>query len=67
MAISKRINGKSSLEPFPPGYYEEYEILNDGRTKLLRSINYHKPGDTPSFAVYTPWASKYMTLLKVVN
>ncbi|XP_014473133.1 PREDICTED: asparagine synthetase [glutamine-hydrolyzing] [Dinoponera quadriceps] len=57
MAISKRINGKSVLEPFPPGHYEEYEILNDGRTKFLKCVNYHKPGDKPSFQVHTPWVA----------
>lgn len=60
MAISKRVNGLSILEPFPPGHYEEYEILNDGRTKFLKSVNYHKPGDKPSFQVYTPWIGEYM-------
>lgn len=55
LEISKRINGKWTLEPFRPGYYEEYEILHDGRTKILSNINYHKPGDKPSFHVYVPW------------
>lgn len=52
MAISKHINGKWMLKPFPPGYYEEYEILSDGRTKLLESCRYHKPGDKPFFNTY---------------
>ncbi|EFN79560.1 asparagine synthetase [glutamine-hydrolyzing] [Harpegnathos saltator] len=57
MAISKRIKGKSILEPFPPGHYEEYSILNDGRTKFLKSVNYHKPSDKPSFQAYIPWSA----------
>lgn len=59
MSISKHVNGKSILEPFPPGYYEEYEILKDGRTTLLKCMNYHKPGDKPYFQVYTPWISEF--------
>lgn len=55
MAISKHINGKWSLEPFLPGHYEEYEILHDGRTKLLESCHYYKPGDKPSFHPYISW------------
>ncbi|XP_025989716.1 asparagine synthetase [glutamine-hydrolyzing] [Solenopsis invicta] len=54
MAISKHINGTYSLEPFPPGYYEEYEILHDGRAKLLNSRKYYKPGDKPAFHTYIP-------------
>ncbi|KAL6261199.1 hypothetical protein P5V15_008724 [Pogonomyrmex californicus] len=55
MAISKHINGKWVLEPFPPGHYEIYDILHDGRTKLVESCHYHKPGDKPSFHTYVPW------------
>lgn len=58
MAISKRLNGSWILEPFLPGHYEEYEILNDGRTRFLKSVNYHKPGDKPSFQTYTPWTGE---------
>ncbi|XP_076231024.1 asparagine synthetase [Calliopsis andreniformis] len=55
MEITKQITSKWVLEPFPPGHYEEYEILNDGRTKLLTRVNYHKPGDKPNFQVYIPY------------
>ncbi|KOC69684.1 Asparagine synthetase [glutamine-hydrolyzing] [Habropoda laboriosa] len=55
IGVSKQITSKWILEPFPPGYYEEYEILNDGRTKLLTKTNYYKPGDKPSFETYVPW------------
>lgn len=58
MAITKSINNKWTLEPFSPGHYEEYEILDDGRTKFLKNVNYYNPGDKPSFQVYVPWASK---------
>lgn len=53
--ISKHLTSKWTLEPFPPGHYAEYEILEDGRTKLLKTVNYFKPGDKPSFQVYVPW------------
>lgn len=55
MAISKHIKGKWTMTPFPPGHHEEYEILQDGRTKLLESRRYHKPGDKPHFLTYVPW------------
>ncbi|XP_076295914.1 asparagine synthetase isoform X2 [Lasioglossum baleicum] len=55
IGLTKQINSKWTLKPFPPGHYEEYEILNDGRTKLLSTVNYFKPGDKPSFQVHTPW------------
>lgn len=58
MEITKQLSKLTSkwiLEPFPPGHYEEYEILNDGRAKLLTKVNYHKPGDKPKFQVYIPW------------
>lgn len=29
--------------------------MNDGRTELLQTVNFHKPGDRPNFLVYTPW------------
>lgn len=54
MAILKRINSKCVLEPFPPGHYEIYEILDNGRTKLLESVSYHTPGDKPVFQVCIP-------------
>lgn len=58
MEISKHINNKWTLEPFSPGHYEEYEILNDGQIKLLKSVHYYKPGDKPSFQVHVPWISE---------
>lgn len=53
--ITKQIKSKWTLEPFPPGFYEEYEILNDGRTKLLNKVNYYKPGDKPAFRTSVPY------------
>ncbi|XP_078052229.1 asparagine synthetase [Augochlora pura] len=53
--LTKRMKSEWTLKPFSPGYYEEYEILPNGSTKLLSTVNYFKPGDKPSFQVYTPW------------
>ncbi|CAK9825316.1 Asparagine synthetase [glutamine-hydrolyzing] [Anthophora retusa] len=55
IGISKQITSKWTLEHFPPGYYNEYEIQSDGRAKLLTKVNYHKPGDKPSFKTSVPW------------
>ncbi|KZC10130.1 Asparagine synthetase [glutamine-hydrolyzing], partial [Dufourea novaeangliae] len=55
MEITKQITSKWVLEPFQPGHYMEYEIFNDGRTKQLSKVNYHIPGDKPSFKVHTDW------------
>lgn len=55
MTISKHIKGKWLLKPLPSGYYEEYEILSDGRVKLLESCRYYKPGDKPLFNTHVPW------------
>ncbi|KAH0948868.1 hypothetical protein HN011_001280 [Eciton burchellii] len=57
MEIVKCINSSWTLEPFSPGHYEEYEILHDGRTKLLRNVNYYKLSDKPSFKVHIPWTA----------
>lgn len=48
--ISKDLNnGSATLEPFPPGTFEEYSLSEDGKAKLIRSGVYHTPGDKPSF------------------
>lgn len=53
--MTDQMSGTWTLEPFPPGHYEEYRILPDGTVKLLKTVNYHKPGDKPSFDVFVPW------------
>lgn len=52
------MKGEWSLEPFLPGHFEEYRLLPDGHVKLLKTVNYHKPGDKPSFKVAVPWNGK---------
>ncbi|KAF5299372.1 hypothetical protein FQR65_LT09413 [Abscondita terminalis] len=42
------------LEPFPPGTFEEYELLENGKTKMIRSEVYHRPGDRPNFKLFVP-------------
>ncbi|XP_015108849.1 asparagine synthetase [glutamine-hydrolyzing] [Diachasma alloeum] len=57
IGLADQMAGTWTLEPFPPGHYEEYRLLPDGKVKLLRTVNYHKPGDKPSFDVSVPWQS----------
>nr|XP_003706652.1 PREDICTED: asparagine synthetase [glutamine-hydrolyzing] [Megachile rotundata] len=61
VGITNQVTSKYVLEPFPPGYYEEYEILDDYRVKLLSKVNYHKTEEKPSFQVYTPWNELHST------
>lgn len=56
MGIAEELNGAGwKLEPFPPGTFEEYELLDDGSVKLLRQVKYHSPGDKPSFKTAVPY------------
>ncbi|XP_046594037.1 asparagine synthetase [glutamine-hydrolyzing] isoform X2 [Neodiprion lecontei] len=56
MGLMETMNGDSGkLEPFLPGHYEEYSILENGSVELSKRVHYHKPGDKPSFHVYVPW------------
>ncbi|XP_002732808.1 asparagine synthetase [glutamine-hydrolyzing]-like [Saccoglossus kowalevskii] len=38
------------LMPFPPGHYESYDLLNNGKVKLLETVRYHSIGETPKWA-----------------
>lgn len=54
--ISEDLNGyKKKLEPFPPGTYEEYDLLDNGTVKLVHSQKFFSPGDKPSFKTFVPW------------
>ncbi|KAJ8946246.1 hypothetical protein NQ318_004615 [Aromia moschata] len=49
-SIEFEINGhERKLEPFPPGTFEEYDLLENGKVKLVRSQRYFSPGDKPTF------------------
>ncbi|XP_018332735.1 asparagine synthetase [glutamine-hydrolyzing]-like [Agrilus planipennis] len=37
------------LEPFSPGTFEEYKLMENGTVKFLNSQRFHKPTDTPVF------------------
>ncbi|KAF2900941.1 hypothetical protein ILUMI_05244 [Ignelater luminosus] len=55
-SIAEQLNGEGrKLEPFPPGTFEEYELLENGTTKLLHQEIFHKPGDRPSFRPFMPY------------
>ena len=50
MGLANGQNGdKKTIEPFTPGTFEEYDILENGGAKLVRSQIFHLPGDRPSF------------------
>ncbi|XP_060517860.1 asparagine synthetase [glutamine-hydrolyzing] [Cylas formicarius] len=54
--VGDELNGHSKiLKPFPPGSYEEYDILENGTVKLVRSETYFLPGVKPSFKTFVPW------------
>lgn len=56
VAIEQELNGEGkTLEPFPPGTFEEYDLLEDGKVKLVRSQKYFSPGDKPSFEPFLPY------------
>lgn len=58
MDLTKSMKGAAwKIEPFPPGHYEEYSISENGTAKLLKKVQYHKPGDKPSFVTFVPWES----------
>ncbi|XP_028142034.2 asparagine synthetase [glutamine-hydrolyzing] [Diabrotica virgifera virgifera] len=56
VGIEKDLNGESKkIEPFPPGTFEEYDLLENGKVKLVRSQRYFSPGDRPSFKPFLPY------------
>ncbi|CAH1099767.1 unnamed protein product [Psylliodes chrysocephalus] len=53
--IEKELNGEGkTLEPFPPGSYAEYDLLENGKTILAKAEKYFKPGVKPSFLPFLP-------------
>ncbi|XP_014231151.1 asparagine synthetase [glutamine-hydrolyzing] [Trichogramma pretiosum] len=54
--ISNMLKGEHKMEPFPPGTYEEYDVLENGRVKFVRRHRYHEPGLKPTFKPFLPWA-----------
>ncbi|XP_034945074.1 asparagine synthetase [glutamine-hydrolyzing] [Chelonus insularis] len=55
MNLIDQVTDEWTLKPFPPGHYEKYQILPDGKVKLVETVNYYKPGDKPSFIPRVPW------------
>lgn len=56
--ILSEFNGESKkLVPFPPGTFEEYDLLENGKVKLVRSVRYFNPGDKPAFLPFLPYES----------
>lgn len=55
-SISQQVNGDEwSIEPFPPGTFEEYQLLDDGKAKFIRREKFHGPGDRPTFKPFVPY------------
>lgn len=55
-AIVDELNGhKKTLEPFPPGFFEEYDLLENERVKLVQSKRFFSPGDKPTLKTFVPW------------
>lgn len=64
IGLAEELNGsKWKLQPFPPGTFEEYELLDDGTVKLLREVKYHKPGDKPHFNTLVPYESNIIIII----
>ncbi|XP_048504777.1 asparagine synthetase [glutamine-hydrolyzing] isoform X2 [Athalia rosae] len=56
MGLTKAMDGaKWKMEPFPPGHYEMYDIQQNGTVQLVKTVQYHKPGDKPGFQPCLPW------------
>nr|XP_022914285.1 asparagine synthetase [glutamine-hydrolyzing] [Onthophagus taurus] len=54
--ISDQLNGEGRIvEPFEPGTFEEYSILDDGKVKLLNKGVFHKAGNKPAFRPFVPY------------
>lgn len=67
MEIEKELNGEGKvLEPFPPGTFEEYDILESGKVKLVRTLKYFSPGDKPSFKPLVPYEGKNLNCIQIV-
>lgn len=59
VSIGEDLNGIDRIiEPFPPGTFEEYEIMEDGRTKLLKRGIFHSAGLKPQFKPFMPYEGK---------
>ncbi|XP_016845558.1 asparagine synthetase [glutamine-hydrolyzing] [Nasonia vitripennis] len=53
--IANLLTGDHVVEPFLPGTFEEYDLLEDGHVKFIRRERYHEPGQKPSFTTFVPW------------
>lgn len=55
IGITNTFSSDWTIKPFPPGFYEEYEICDDGKANLLKSTQFFNPGDKPTFQPFIPW------------
>lgn len=54
IGITEKFSSDWVVEPFRPGFYEEYEVSKEGKASLLKSVQFHKPGDKPFFQTFVP-------------
>lgn len=65
IGLIKDLNGsKFTLEPFPPGVFEEYSIDGEGKATLVRQERFYEIGslERPKFKPYVPYNSKFLVL-----
>lgn len=68
IGFTKSKNGvKKTIEPFPPGTFEEYDLLDNGGARLVRKQIFHKPGDKPRFLPFVPYETLSKDPLKNIN
>lgn len=58
IGLRKHLKGNYVIEPFPPGSYAEYQIMEDGKAKLLESGKYYSYMEKPSFNPLVSWDGK---------
>lgn len=58
LSLTKILNGdKWKVDPFPPSTFEEYNLIENGKTKFVRSEKYYEIGNRPAFSTNIPYES----------
>lgn len=56
IGLKQNASEKATLEPFPPGHFQIFSMLSDGKVKLDHTEQYFKPGMSLTFKPYVPEA-----------
>lgn len=67
MGVSNLLKGDHFVEPFTPGTYEEYDITEDGFVKFNKKVEFHAPGQKPSFKTFVPWNGKKLNIWTILS